>query len=389
MNLIGIYILMSNMTHVEAYYAPNEFIENSEKFYRPEISAEILNEVGKHCSNFNYSTSSLSRDQSFALPLELMDKTEVIMYARILENIVDRLRRKSTKVELSPPHPEKAFDVNKNVQQTAKTNMTAKPGIGNFQTIKEKQEKRKCCFETSSSAFRKGNRQWHLCKFCAKRHRSGPEFCLGFKLRCKVCSKMNHTESACWFRNLETDKSESKIERKSVQSVEKPFDSTRESTAGKRKRQNNRSQTGENQTDPVIATVNEETNSNKSVEVCNIGSPMDKGNLRTSNGSSHVDVENEDKSSPKADCNLKPWPGKEDCVKKLIEVNSLSKQASSMKSSDTSSAKVDRFFKYRKYRGKTCFLCGEMNHLAENCPNKWMPVRVALSVLQRLDKYFA
>ena len=51
MNLIGIHILKSNMTHVEASYAPDEMIKHSEKFYCPENSGEILDEMGKHCSS--------------------------------------------------------------------------------------------------------------------------------------------------------------------------------------------------------------------------------------------------------------------------------------------------------------------------------------------------
>ena len=98
---------------------------------------------------------------------------------------------------------------------------------------------------------------------------------------------MNHTESPCWFQKLETEESESKTERKSVSSVDQPLDPAEDQTAGKCNSQKNSSNTGGNLTDTVNATV-DETNFNKSIEACNIGSPIEKGKLRTNSESSHV-----------------------------------------------------------------------------------------------------
>ena len=124
-----------------------------------------------------------------------------MMYARILENVVDRLWRKSSTIDHSPLYPEKVNDVPKHIQQTERTDLTAKPKIGNSLIRKGKSEKLKCCLERSHRTCRNGNRHWQLCEFCAKRHRYGRTYCPGFQQRCRNCSKMNHTSDACWFRS--------------------------------------------------------------------------------------------------------------------------------------------------------------------------------------------
>ena len=66
--------------------------------------------------------SSLSREQSFSLPLELLEKSEVLMYVRILENVVDRLQWKSGKAKSSPQYPVKAKDVKTEDSQVTEEN---------------------------------------------------------------------------------------------------------------------------------------------------------------------------------------------------------------------------------------------------------------------------
>ena len=162
MNLIGIYILKSNMTHVEASYAPDEMIKHSENFYCPENSGEILNEMAKHCSSFNYSTSSLSRDRSFSLPLEHLEKAEVIVYARILENVVDRLQTKSGKVKSIPQYSEKANNVTQHLHQTGRTDLTAKPRTRTSQTSNvTTPTSKKICWYFRNSTCKFGSLCWN------------------------------------------------------------------------------------------------------------------------------------------------------------------------------------------------------------------------------------
>ena len=106
----------------------------------------------------------------------------------------------SSTIDHIPLYPEMVNDVPKHIQQTERTDLTAKPKIGNSLIRKGKSEKLKCYLEHRHRTCRNGNRHWQLCEFCAKRHRYGRTYCPGFQQRCRNCSKMNHTSDACWFR---------------------------------------------------------------------------------------------------------------------------------------------------------------------------------------------
>ena len=60
--------------------------------------------------------SSLSSRLSFSLPLEFLGKAEVIMFARILENIVQCLQTRNNKNDQSPFDPVNVIGVNENIQ---------------------------------------------------------------------------------------------------------------------------------------------------------------------------------------------------------------------------------------------------------------------------------
>ena len=129
--------------------------------------------------------SSLSRGQSFSLPLEFLGKAEVIMYARILENIVHCLQTKDNKNDQSPLDPAKVINVNENVQKN--TGRAER----NFLKQQEMTIPRK---------------RLQKCSYCQERHVWGRLRCKGFQHRCSNCGVFNHLESACWFKLIDQPK---------------------------------------------------------------------------------------------------------------------------------------------------------------------------------------
>ena len=101
--------------------------------------------------------SSLSREQSFSLPLELLGKAEIILYARVLENLVHCLQTKDNNNEQSPLDSANDIDATENVGKNT-------GGVEN--SFLKKQE------------VRIPRKRLQKCSYCQERHVWG-------RLRCK------------------------------------------------------------------------------------------------------------------------------------------------------------------------------------------------------------